>query len=630
MAAAVEEGGSKGDLLCFRALRRGLASLFATVWAYSALTTAAVVDAFDELQEQSKHSVPVRLYLTIEDIAKFSRAKFQEVAKAQRRDNASYGMSGKRWRRGHRRRRSADSSSNRPFPKINGASAVILSYKKKRSRLTNRTNRRIRKMMHYNVDLSPFQVTVELVGPQRPQPSRSPVKSVELLQGQSQRPSPSPVKPDENNQIESLASQAANVLAAAVKKATDVKNGSLVPFRVPAVSPPLVQHTPLSFPPSPRARRKILSDFSSFTDELLTAAGEKLEAAERKKILAKRERALLLPIVEQAAEHKEPSDLENTTGFPARIPRTETRANLSLVIASEPDKVLEVDGDSAGLSDHHQVHGQPHRRVSTQLQPHKIRPPSFGMGAEFCHPQIHLSCRNYLATKASGSLFRSVRASQPLEPNTHVYFEFHVSQLAREHSQSFTSDGKQVDVVSEDNDPETVISVGVALQDMPLNVPVGTSLSSIGYQSSGQIVTSSKLVETIASSGPSEASQGYGCGDTVGVLAHVAALSPNQETSKPPVVSVDFFVNGRPVGTKKPVSVPFQSDESDLKSTSTPSTHPSGTPKIYPTLSILSESTFVLGLFSAADLRFPPSASQVREGTTVYALDGSKVTVGLR
>jgi hypothetical protein len=253
----------------------------------------------------------------------------------------------------------------------------------------------------------------------------------------------------------------------------------------------------------------------------------------------------------------------------------------------------------------------------------KPRPPSFGTGPSFCHPDLDLSCRNFLATKTRGSLFRSVRASKPLPPNTHVYFEFHVSQLARRRSQddrhSASNDLHSADhTATKDIEPETVISVGVALDEMPLNVPVGTSLSSIGFQSGGQIVTSSQLVKTLSHNDDGDSGidgLGFGCGDTIGVLAHVAVLSLNQEsTRKSAVVSVDFFVNGRPVHTHKPVSVEFQGVTACLN--------------IFPTLSILSESTFVLGLFSAADLRFPPSASQVLVGTTVYALDGATVVVG--
>ena len=236
-----------------------------------------------------------------------------------------------------------------------------------------------------------------------------------------------------------------------------------------------------------------------------------------------------------------------------------------------------------------------------------------------------------MATKTGGNLFRSVRASRPLPPNTHVYFEFHVSQLARRRSQdgkhtedSVAAAGMQTDAAEAadtdtDADLETVISVGVALDKMPLNVPVGTCPSSIGFQSAGQIVMASQLVKTISHGYVDDdgngADLGFGCGDTIGVLAHVAVLSPNQEmTRTSAVVSVDFFVNGRPVGTQKPVSVEFRGGLTGLN--------------IFPTLSILSESTFVLGLFSAADLRFPPSPDQVLAGTTVYALDGTTVVVG--
>ena len=111
-------------------------------------------------------------------------------------------------------------------------------------------------------------------------------------------------------------------------------------------------------------------------------------------------------------------------------------------------------------------------------------------------PSVTVGEEGQLATKTGGNLFRSVRASRPLPPNTHVYFEFHVSQLARRRSQdgkhtedSVAAAGMQTDAAEAadtdtDADLETVISVGVALDKMPLNVPVGTCPSSIVSKSS--------------------------------------------------------------------------------------------------------------------------------------------------
>ncbi|GMF14548.1 unnamed protein product [Phytophthora lilii] len=201
----------------------------------------------------------------------------------------------------HRHYRGAESYVADP-----SLTAVVLEYKEKESMVPSNIDRRIRRVMHFQIPLHSFEATVRL--------------------------------PPENVQPASLRS----------KPAGDANANGGSHYRAQEETTSSYAHlssaTPRSIPVSPLARKRVQLAFSNFSDDVLYQARDRL--------------------------------------------RQERAATLT--------------GDR------------------------ELRVPRFNI--HDCHEDIYLSCGRHCASKAGTGMYRSVRASVPLQKNRFVYFEMTLQQ----------------------------------------------------------------------------------------------------------------------------------------------------------------------------------------------------------
>lgn len=205
---------------------------------------------------------------------------------------------------------------------------------------------------------------------------------------------------------------------------------------------------------------------------------------------------------------------------------------------------------------------------------------------------IVLSCGGHCATKVGTTgLYTSTRAMVPIMRNRHVFF--------------------QMSIMAEESAVAS-LCIGLSTPEMPLNTLVGSWKYSIGFCSTGQILVGSRWY------GSSTKQYRFGCGCTIGVLIHIDECRSSESWDGELVeASLKFSVNGMPVlldatdghpgGDVTPLFIPKDDD-------------------IYPTLTLHSPSTQVLGRFCAADILHPHrSLVGAPLGVPVYALDGSVI-----
>ncbi|CAM9734842.1 unnamed protein product, partial [Phaeothamnion confervicola] len=138
---------------------------------------------------------------------------------------------------------------------------------------------------------------------------------------------------------------------------------------------------------------------------------------------------------------------------------------------------------------------------------------------------IALTCGQHCATKLGSALYSSVRAMVPVLRNRYVFFQFSVT-------------------VQEAAIPS--LSLGLSTLEMPLNNPVGAWAYSIGLNSTGQILLSSRWYGC-----PGEAC--FGVGSTVGILVYLDGAQVFQSWDGEMVrAHVTFSVGGRPVRVALP------------------------------------------------------------------------------
>jgi hypothetical protein len=247
--------------------------------------------------------------------------------------------------------------------------AVVLEYKEKECMVPSNIDRRIRRVMHFQIPLHSFEATVRL--------------------------------PPENAQTTSTWSRSNSETSAGGGSHTRAQEETTSSYAH------LSSATPRSIPVSPLARKRVQLAFSNFSDDILYQARDRL--------------------------------------------RQERAATLT--------------GDR------------------------ELRVPRFN--AHDCHEDIYLACGRHCASKVGTGMYRSVRASVPLQKNRFVYFEMTLqqgrtpssnrleasSQSARGSSSAVgTSSGNVNDRAGID----ASVCIGLSTRLMPLNTLVGASKHSVG------------------------------------------------------------------------------------------------------------------------------------------------------
>jgi hypothetical protein len=221
---------------------------------------STIDNTLHEFLEQSQRSVLHRAVAAVETLVLFAIAKI----------NAGLLPSSAHF----------DSSSNHSYRSVDlptdvgatGASAVLVAYTRREEQgISARLTRRIRRMMHHSVDLRPFQATVRLIDINQDFDDEEDEDNIEV---DDTTPNTSPIR-----------HRKLSAAARTPSSSSSLSSSSRRRRKKHASSPRLVMYTPMSFPPSPGARRALLSDFSSATQNLLKKASSILqeEADERKK-----------------------------------------------------------------------------------------------------------------------------------------------------------------------------------------------------------------------------------------------------------------------------------------------------------------------------------------------------------
>lgn len=135
-------------------------------------------------------------------------------------------------------------------------------------------------------------------------------------------------------------------------------------------------------------------------------------------------------------------------------------------------------------------------RAATLTGDRDLRVPRFN--AHDCHEDIYLSCGRHCASKVGTGMYRSVRASVPLQKNRFVYFEMTVqqgrtplrgvnqsgsssSQSARGSSSLLGSvAGANIGSANDRAGIDASICIGLSTRLMPLSTLVGASKDSVG------------------------------------------------------------------------------------------------------------------------------------------------------
>ena len=494
-----------------------------------------------------------------------------------------------------------------------GASAVLIAYTQSQDeRLSARLTRRIRRMMHHTVDLRPFQATVRFVvvdddddddnteeedntdedqeedeqegrtTPQEMQKSHGRISSLQRNRNLRQQQHQHQHQQRRNNN--NVATRTTRTIRPP-KKRTSARSRTR-----DMASPLLVMYTPMSFPPSPGARRALLSDFSSATENLLQKASAILEAEAKERRRLSGGRSL-------STESRNVSESGSASGgrnaaTEAESPAAQTPGSTSLVLfgAKHSDIALACGG-----------HGVTLREMTKNND---------GGGREEKEEKEWTT--------------PSVRSSMPVstEVDANVYYEYHVSHL----SSAKASVSIGVGLVTDDVPLDECVAMkrnggdggngggggsdrcGVVFSTLsskkstirPRAKPpsaLASSLSSSMSSSMSSLSSFSSSLSSVPSSLFTLSLSSSNCviklGDTIGVLVNIRR-SPNQETC---TVTTHFSVNGRALNLKDSMSVKTND-------------------RLWPSLTLRSN-VFVLGLFCASDLRYPPETND-----TIVSLDG--------
>ncbi|KAG3119259.1 hypothetical protein PI124_g2965 [Phytophthora idaei] len=353
------------------------------------------------------------LLQAVEDTLRLSSEEIMEAASAGGSGSGS-GRSRSYHHLHHRHHRNAESYVADP-----SLTAVVLEYKEKECMVPSNIDRRIRRVMHFQIPLHSFEATVRL--------------------------------PPDNGQT-----------ASSSRSTSDTSVGSGSQSRAQDETSSSYAHlssaTPRSIPVSPLARKRVQLAFSNFSDDVLYQARDRL--------------------------------------------RQERAATLT--------------GDRG------------------------LRVPRFN--AHDCHEDIYLSCGRHCASKVGTGMYRSVRASVPLQKNRFVYFEMTLqqgrtparganqsasrleasSQAARGSSSVLgSSAGTTFGNPNDRAGIDASVCIGLSTRLMPLNTLVGASKNSIGFYSAGHVLVGSERRRSIG------VGRKYGFQSTVGVLAQVV---DHQET----------------------------------------------------------------------------------------------------
>ncbi|POM72827.1 Hypothetical protein PHPALM_10402, partial [Phytophthora palmivora] len=238
------------------------------------------------------------LLQAVEDTLRLSSEEIMEAASAGSGSGSGRSRS---YHHLHHRHRGAESYVADP-----SLTAVVLEYKEKECMVPSNIDRRIRRVMHFQIPLHSFEATVRLP-PDHAQPTSSWSRSTSDT----------------------------NVGGASHNRAQEEMTSNYVH---------LSSATPRSIPVSPLARKRVQLAFSNFSDDVLYQARDRL----------RQERAATL-----------------TGDRDLRVPR---------------------------------------------------------FNAHDCHEDIYLSCGRHCASKVGTGMYRSVRASVPLQKNRFVYFEMTLQQ----------------------------------------------------------------------------------------------------------------------------------------------------------------------------------------------------------
>ncbi|KAG6976812.1 hypothetical protein JG688_00000986 [Phytophthora aleatoria] len=353
------------------------------------------------------------LLQAVEDTLRLSSEEIMEAASAGGSGSGS-GRSRSYHHLHHRHHRNAESYVADP-----SLTAVVLEYKEKECMVPSNIDRRIRRVMHFQIPLHSFEATVRL--------------------------------PPDNGQT-----------ASSSRSTSDTSVGSGSQSRAQDETSSSYAHlssaTPRSIPVSPLARKRVQLAFSNFSDDVLYQARDRL--------------------------------------------RQERAATLT--------------GDRG------------------------LRVPRFN--AHDCHEDIYLSCGRHCASKVGTGMYRSVRASVPLQKNRFVYFEMTLQQgrtparganqsasrleasSQAAHGSSSVLGSSAGTTLGNPNDRAGIdasVCIGLSTRLMPLNTLVGASKNSIGFYSAGHVLVGSERRRSIG------VGRKYGFQSTVGVLAQVV---DHQET----------------------------------------------------------------------------------------------------
>jgi hypothetical protein len=391
-----------------------------------------------------------------------------------------------------------------------GASAVLLSYTPtKEAGISARLNRRIRRMMHHTVDLRPFEATVRLfdldtdteddegqeeeddeeddeedeeeallsVTPQHHHHRQEHTPTLDAssplaTKKPNQKASPSSTRSTRSTRS-SRSTQATRATRSSslfnkispLKKSPTKRAPKQTSPTMHRGSPRVVMYTPMSFPPSPRARREVLSNFSTATEKLLQSA-----------------RSILEEEIKVRKRLRLDSDQTSTNGGTplscAVVQFGKSHPNIVLTLG---DSGVTLNGGGGTTKSALKKTGSSSSLSSLTSMPSSLSSLSLSTSRPPVAPAI--CC--------------TVRSSVPLPSSTsddvNVYYEYHVSHLSN-------------------TSKNVTLSVGLSTTNFPLHVDVGTSTSN----------------ECCGALFHAKSPQPLRLGDTIGVLTKVRR-SPNQE-----------------------------------------------------------------------------------------------------
>ncbi|KAF4141778.1 hypothetical protein GN958_ATG09023 [Phytophthora infestans] len=450
------------------------------------------------------------LLQAVEDTLRLSSEEIMEAASAGGSGSGS-GRSRSYHHLHHRHHRNAESYVADP-----SLTAVVLEYKEKKCMVPSNIDRRIRRVMHFQIPLHSFEATVRL--------------------------------PPDNVQT-----------ASSSRSTTDDSIGGSNQSRAQDETTSSYTHlssaTPRSIPVSPLARKRVQLAFSNFSDDVLYQARDRL--------------------------------------------RQERAATLT--------------GDQG------------------------LRVPRFN--AHDCHEDIYLSCGRHCASKAGTGMYRSVRASVPLQKNRFVYFEMTLQQ-GRTPARGTNQSSSRVETLSQaargsssllanvgnPNDRAGIdasVCIGLSTRLMPLNTLVGASKYSIGFYSAGHVLVGTERRRSIG------VGRKYGFQSTVGVLAQVVDHQEDEATDASASDSSSSTASGGAGSSIGEAFVRFTVDGIALRDSNNRVMEftlpfPSRS-ELYPTLTLHSQDVHVFSQMSAPDissLNLQELDLPVEAPVDIWCLDG--------